>query len=55
MANRPEISSITITPNPASAKSSIKVSVQVTDKVITFQKSVEYAKEIYSGQQIGVI
>lgn len=55
MANRPEIQSITITPNPANAKASIKVAVQVADKVITFAKATEYAKEIYTGQQIGVI
>lgn len=55
MANRPEISSIAITPNPAGAKTSIKVSVQVNDKTITFTKVTEYAKEIYAGQQIGVI
>lgn len=53
--NRPEIQSVTISPNPANAKQSLKVEVQVTDKVITFQKAVEYAKEIYSGQQIGVL
>ena len=53
--NRPEISSVTISPNPANAKTSIKVSVTVTDKVITFEKVVEYAKEIYAGQQIGVL
>lgn len=55
MANRPEIQSVTITPNPQNAKASIKVSVQVVDKVITFTKVTEYAKEIYAGQQIGVI
>lgn len=53
--NRPEIQSVVITPNPANAKASIKVAVQVTDKVITFTKVTEYAGEIYSGQQIGVI
>lgn len=53
--NRPEIQSVTITPNPVNAKASLKISVQATDKVITFEKVVEYAKEIYAGQQIGVI
>ena len=53
--NRPEIQSVSISPNPANAKASIKIAVQVTDKVITFVKVTEYAKEIYSGQQIGVI
>lgn len=53
--NRPEIHSVSISPNPANAKTSIKIAVQVTDKVITFGKTLEYAKEIYSGQQIGVI
>ncbi len=53
--NRPEIQSVSISPNPANAKASIKIAVQVIDKVITFEKTLEYAKEIYSGQQIGVI
>lgn len=53
--NRPEIQSVSISPNPANAKASIKIAVQATDKVITFEKTSEYAKEIYSGQQIGVI
>ncbi len=53
--NRPEIQSVTISPNPANAKASIKVIVQAIDKIITFEKVTEYAKEIYSGQQIGVI
>lgn len=55
MASRPEISNVLISPNPANAKQSLKVSVTCTDKTITFQKVIEYAKEIYSGQQIGVI
>lgn len=53
--NRPEIQSVAITPNPVNAKAALKIAVQVTDKVITFEKAIEYAKEIYSGQQIGVI
>ncbi|MCM1219696.1 MAG: hypothetical protein NC321_16115 [Clostridium sp.] len=53
--NRPEISSVAISPNPANAKASIKISVTVADKVITFEKVAEYAKEIYAGQQIGVL
>lgn len=53
--NRPEIQSVSISSNPVNAKSSMKVSVQVVDKIITFEKVVEYAKEIYTGQQIGVI
>lgn len=53
--NRPEIKNVTITPNPAKARESLKIAVQVIDKEIVFRKAVEYAKEIYSGQQIGVI
>ena len=55
MANRPEIQSVTLTPKSAAAKAQIKVSVQVTDKTITFAKVTEYASEIYAGQQIGVV
>lgn len=53
--NRPEIQSVTISPNPANTKASVKVSVQVTDKAIVFQTAIEYAPELYSGQDIGVI
>lgn len=53
--NRPEIKNVTISPNPANAKTSIKVSIQVEDKAITFNKETIYAGEIYAGQQIGVI
>ena len=53
--NRPEIQSVVITPNPVNAKTSVKIAVQVADKAITFVKVTEYAREIYSGQQIGVI
>lgn len=53
--NRPEIMSITIRPNPVDARTSLKITAEVADKEIVFEKSLEYAKEIYSGQQIGVI
>lgn len=53
--NRPEIQNVSIVPNPVNAKGSLKVTVQAIDKVITFEKVVEYAKEIYSGQQIGAL
>lgn len=53
--NRPDIKNVAISPNPANARASLKITVQVIDKEIVFQKAVEYAKEIYSGQQIGVI
>lgn len=53
--NKLEIQSVTISPNPSNAKALLKIAVQVTDKLITFQKVTEYAKEIYAGQQIGVI
>ena len=53
--NRPEIQNVTISPNPANTKASLKIAVQVIDKEIVFQKVVEYAGEIYAGQQIGVI
>lgn len=58
MASRPEIQSVTITPaypNKINAKASVKIAVSVTDKTITFVKVTEYAKEIYAGQQIGVL
>lgn len=53
--NRPEIQSAAITPNPVNQKQSIKVSVSVIDKEIVFQTVIEYAQEIYAGEQIGVI
>lgn len=53
--NRPDIQSVTITPKATTAKAQIKIAVQVTDKAITFTKVAEYAKEIYAGQQIGVL
>ena len=53
--NRPEIQSVTITLNPVNQKQSIKVSVTAVDKEIVFQTAFEYAKEIYAGEQIGVI
>jgi len=53
--NRPEIQSITMTPNPVNAKGTVKIVVQVVDKQIVFKTPVEYTGEIYAGQQIGVI
>lgn len=53
--NVPEIQSVSIAPNKANAKTSIKISVQVIDREITFNKVIEFSTEIYAGQRIGVL
>lgn len=52
---KPDITSITLTPNKVDARGSVKVSIAVTDKEIVFTKVTEYGGEIYSGQEVGVI
>lgn len=55
--NKPEIQSVTITPNPAQAKASLSVVVEVEDKEIVFSSAFYYASksgEIYTGED-GII
>lgn len=51
----PKIKSISISPNPANAKSQIRISLQVEDEKTYFYPEICYCGEIYAGQQTGVI
>ncbi len=47
---RPKFTDIFITPNPAAAKASLKISVSVTDEEIDLVEFVPRSGEIYSNE-----
>lgn len=52
---KPDISGVSIVPNPVVSNGTYKISVTVQEKEIEYIKVIEYAGEIYCNQQIGVI
>lgn len=50
-----EIEHIQIAPNPVYTKKELRITLDVTDKEVTYTKQTGHAGEIYSGQKIGVI
>lgn len=50
-----EIEHIQLAANPVNTKTAIKISMDVTDKEITYTNDIKYAGELYGNQQIGVI
>ena len=50
-----EIEHIQFSVNPVNTKKTTKITLDVTDKEVTYKNDTHYAGEFYSGQQIGVV
>ena len=50
-----EIEHVQITPASTTARGTIKITMNVTDKTVTYTNDKHYAGELYAGQQIGGI
>lgn len=53
--NKPYVDSVVISPNPASAKQKVTITLEVNDRAIVFNTPVYRTGEIRAGEQTGVM
>lgn len=53
--NKPYVDSVVMTPNPAGAKQTVTITLEVNDRTIVFKTPVYRTGEIKAGERTGVM
>lgn len=53
--NKTYINSCIVSPNPANAKQTVTITLEIEERPVVFEKSIYKTKEIKIGEKVGII